>query len=269
VYLKQGQAVIKALSELLFHFVLSLFCSSGHVWVAGTGSQVRKPSPLFLARGVCSQCAWSPSGDKLAFVNERRDPGGGERWSFCGVFNMKTGATTYLSPSTHLDQFPVFSPDDEKVAFVRVTPNPTHVPGLPQPQVPESWRIMVADLGNDDDADANADVDADADTGDNDTYDMYDMYGKQQQQEVRCVCLWQALVGDGSRFISYSGEEALIWSAAGYLLFPWEKTGWLHIYSLAVGMGQGLFPGESEDEDVGVGAAGVPVQVCTGMMTKS
>lgn len=91
----------------------------------------------------------------------------GERWSFCGVYDFKSSTCIYLAPSTALDQFPIFSPDDEKVAFVRVTPDISHVPGLPRAAVAEPWRVMVADI-----------------------------------ESQQCVCVWQASPGAGSRFVS-------------------------------------------------------------------
>ncbi|CAN5777625.1 hypothetical protein BH11GEM1_BH11GEM1_29360 [soil metagenome] len=56
---------------------------------------------------------FSPDGSKLAFVSTR------ENHAFIGLYDMKTRAVQFLSPSTDIDGSPAWSPDGRRIAFVR------------------------------------------------------------------------------------------------------------------------------------------------------
>jgi dipeptidyl aminopeptidase/acylaminoacyl peptidase len=43
--------------------------------------------------------------------------------------------------------------------------------------------------------------------------------------------IWSAPSGEGGQFAGTRGRN-LFWAASGHLLFPWERTGWMHIYAL-------------------------------------
>ena len=47
--------------------------------------------------------------------------------------------------------------------------------------------------------------------------------------------MWKADAGYGSAFQGVVAEQPAIWGAGDRLVFPWEKDGWLHLYSVPAG----------------------------------
>ncbi|HMJ61347.1 MAG TPA: prolyl oligopeptidase family serine peptidase, partial [Bryobacteraceae bacterium] len=64
--------------------------------------------------------------------------------------------------------------------------------------------------------------------------------------------VFRAVNGVGSVFHDIVTDRQLFWAADDRLVFPWERTGWLHLYSvpLAGGAAVELTPGEGEVEHV-------------------
>lgn len=138
--------------------------------------------------------------------------------SFIVVFDLAAKTLRYLDPGVDRDRAPVWSADSRQIALIRV-------PAAPEifgPQrTAEPWSIRVADVA----------------TGN----------GRQ---------VWKAEPGRGSLFHAVEARDQLMW-AGRRLIFPWERTGWVHLYSLEVagpGSVQGtpldLTPGEFEVEHV-------------------
>ncbi len=70
------------------------------------------------AWGRNSTPKWAPDGTKIAFSSNRSDH------SFIGLYDVKTRAISYLSPSVDRDTSPTWSADSKHIAFLRR-------PGLP------------------------------------------------------------------------------------------------------------------------------------------
>ena len=142
--------------------------------------------------------------------------------SFIGVYSLAAAQLLYLEPSTDFDSDPVWSPDSRSVAFIR---QPSHGQGriYGARRADEPWSIRVASVQ----------------TGE----------GKQ---------LWRAAEGPGSVFREVVADSQLMWTAAGRLVFPWERDGWTHLYSLQLDGGQPvlLTPGEFEVEEVALAPDG-------------
>src|SRR5262249_33454600 len=68
------------------------------------------------ARGNLGRLRWSPDGKKVAFISSR----GEGRYSFIGVYDLKSELITWMSPSVDLDVEPTWSPDSKRLAFLRV-----------------------------------------------------------------------------------------------------------------------------------------------------
>lgn len=134
------------------------------------------------------------------------------------VYSFSTKMLTYLDPSVDHDFDPIWSPNGKSVAFIRIPAN-TEAFAFGPRRSGQPWSIRVAD----------------ATTG--------------AGREV-----WKADDGKGSVFRQISASDQLFWMADNRLVFPWERDGWTHLYSVAVEAGAAklLTPGEFEVEDVAV-----------------
>lgn len=137
--------------------------------------------------------------------------------NFIGVFAFATKTLTFVDPGTGLDHDPVWSADASQIAFIRESPVVTELDLRWMRSVPVPWSIRIADVS----------------TGN----------GKQ---------VWQADKGAGSIFHGMSAKNQLLWMKDRRLVFPWEKDGWLHLYSIAHAepAAKLLTPGEFEVDSV-------------------
>ena len=103
----------------------------------------------------------------------------------------------YLDPGLGQSVEPIFSPDGREVAFIRFMSPPAGAAA----EDGRFWSIRIVDLA----------------TG-------------------RARTLWAAPAGPGSRYAGTRSRN-LFWSRDGRILFPWEKTGWLHVYALDASRG--------------------------------
>lgn len=128
-----------------------------------------------------------------------------------GVYDLARKSITWQSPSIDRDAGPIWSPDGTRIAFIRVPP------GAPGPfssvRTAAPWSIWIADVST----------------------------GKGHE-------LWRANTGAGSRFYSLEGNSAFAWGADDRIVFPWEQTGWVHLYSIPAAGGTPtlLTPGNFE-----------------------
>ncbi len=144
--------------------------------------------------------------------------------AFIGVYDLKADTLVYLDPSTENDSEPTWSPDSRSVAFIRVAGSP-----LPEPHIDRTaspWSLRIADAA----------------TG-----------------AGRIV--WKSAEGPGSAFREIHGDTQLLWSADNYLVFPWEATGWSHLYSVPTSGGTArlLTSGDFETDDISLGTDGKTV----------
>jgi len=112
--------------------------------------------------------------------------------SFVAVLDADGQRLRYLGPGLGQSVEPVFSPDGRQVAFIRYQAPPTGA----APDSGPYWSIRVADAA----------------TG-------------------AARTLWSAPAGEGGRYAGTRSRN-LFWSRDGLLLFPWERSGWLHVYAL-------------------------------------
>ena len=225
------------------------------IWIISlTGGAPRK-----IAEG--SEPAISPKGDRIVFLrkNEIWSVGLEEnakpeqlihakgladdlRWSpdgsklafvtnrnehaFVGVYDFNAKALLYLDPSVDRDSNPVWSMDGKQVAFIR-QPSSMRTIFFGPRRTAEPWSIRLAavDSGN----------------------------GRE---------LWHAAEGPGSAFHAMVAENQLFWGAGDRIVFPWEKTGFMHLYSVSI-HGDAPTPlnvnGEFETEHVSLSSDGKTV----------
>ncbi len=118
------------------------FIEDKQVWTAPLdgpkNGNAGKAERLFFDRGKDDELAWSPDGERLAFVSGRGDH------AFIGVFTSTDRPLTYLSPSTGIDRSPRWSPDSRRIAFTR-QPGDGGAPDAMLEEHPQPWSIWVAD----------------------------------------------------------------------------------------------------------------------------
>lgn len=135
--------------------------------------------------------------------------------SFVGLVTLASRELRYLDPSLDRDSNPTWAPDGGRLAFVREFAAPRPAMFAPRRTADEPWSIRIVDAKT----------------------------GAAQQ-------VWRAEKGNGSAFQPIDAEGQLFWARGDRLVFPWEKDGWLHLYSVAASGGAAtlLTPGDFEVE---------------------
>jgi len=135
--------------------------------------------------------------------------------SFIGVFTIASRELRYIDPSLDRDSQIAWSPDGTRLAYIRQFAAPRPPMFSPRRAADEPWAIRVAEVK----------------TG--------------AAREV-----WKAEQGAGSAFQAIVAKNQLFWGAGDRLVFPWEKDGWLHLYSVGAAGGPArlLTPGAFEVE---------------------
>jgi dipeptidyl aminopeptidase/acylaminoacyl peptidase len=167
-------------------------------------------SQLTHLRGRLGAPRFSPDGSKLAFTSDR------DTHRFVGLLDLGSRRVTWLDPGVDTDLLPTWSPDGSEVAFVRLPADASPPSFVPRRSAPTPWSLRVAD----------------ASTG----------AGRE---------LLRAAPGDGSVFHFFETNAThLFWTADGRIVFPWERSGWHHLWAIpaAGGAAYDLTPGSFEVE---------------------
>ena len=180
------------------------YVKQGAVWRASLLDAQAEPMQLFSARGGLGTLRWSPDGSQLAFVSARGTH------SLIGVWTAPAegaetdaGSIRWLAPSLDLDGSPVWSPDGTQLAFLRLpTRDLERFPFEPvRDDLP--WSIRVADVA------------------------------RGSSREV-----FRAEEGMGSAYRGIVGRSQIFWGAKDRIVFAWERSGWLQLYSVPSNGGQ-------------------------------
>ncbi|HEY8203121.1 MAG TPA: DPP IV N-terminal domain-containing protein, partial [Pyrinomonadaceae bacterium] len=131
--------------------------------------------------------------------------------SFISIYEPRTNRLRFVSPSVDRDTAPRWSPDGTRIAFIRLFTVPDTF-SIDRDRM-QPWAIFVAD----------------ARTGE----------GKQ---------IWRSGDADDDSFPGIQDEDFWQWAAGDRLLFPSERDGWAHLYSISANGGAvtSLTPGEFE-----------------------
>jgi dipeptidyl aminopeptidase/acylaminoacyl peptidase len=140
-------------------------------------------------------------------------------YSFIALIEPGKPGIRFLDPGLGFSVEPVFSPDGRRIAFIRHLDAPA---GAARDSGPY-WSVRIVDSAG----------------------------GAARE-------LWAAPPGAGGRYYESRGQD-LFWSSDGQLVFPWERSGWLHPYALDAEKGgtpRDLTPGAFEVEMFMLGADG-------------
>jgi dipeptidyl aminopeptidase/acylaminoacyl peptidase len=137
--------------------------------------------------------------------------------SFAGVYDIAGKMVRWLAPSVDSDSNPAWSPDGTRVAFLRIPASKKVTIFRSKRSADHPWSLLVADAA----------------TG-----------------QARTV--FRAEPGPGSVFFEMVAPNQILWGADDRLVFPWERTGWLLLYSVPAAGGAAtlLTPGSFEVESV-------------------
>lgn len=146
--------------------------------------------------------------------------------SFIGIYKLASKTLEYLDPSVDKDQQPAWSLDGSEIAYLRIAASSANSLEFVPQREGEPWTIRVCDTGSG------------------------------QAREV-----FRATPGAGSLFHGDVSQQQVYWSKNGSLIFPWERTGWLHLYSVSErgGAPVELTPGDGEVEHVAISNDGTTV----------
>lgn len=117
-----------------------IFMRSGTAYISPIDGS-KKSRVLFQTRGTVRHVAWSPSGTKLAFSVSRSSH------AFIGVYTKGKSHIDWVSPGLDKDEYPVWSPDETKIAFIRTPGESTELEAI-LPRKHNPWEIRVTDLAS-------------------------------------------------------------------------------------------------------------------------
>jgi dipeptidyl aminopeptidase/acylaminoacyl peptidase len=134
--------------------------------------------------------------------------------SFVGVYSLLSKTITYLDPSTDRDEEPAWCGDSSRIIFLRIPTSKSDLVFEPKRTGPP-WSIRITDLAT----------------------------GKGRE-------IWKASKGQGSVFREIVADNQIFWGAGDRIVFPWERDGWTHLYSVPErgGAAELMTPGDFEVE---------------------
>jgi len=142
--------------------------------------------------------------------------------AFIGIYAPQAKALRYVDASVDRDFSPAWAPDSSRIAYIRIPASRRAFEFGPVREA-EPWSVRVTDLN---------------------TGFAHEAF--------------HAKDGVGSAFHPVVAEDQLFWGAGDHLVFPWERTGWCHLYSVPVA-GENvteLTPGTGEVEHVSISKDG-------------
>ncbi len=201
---------------------LLVYTQGGKAWKMNLTEENASAQPLFYSRGSINSLAFNASGKQILFVSNR------EEHSFIGVYDIASNQVNFIDASTYNDSDPVWNKEGTHIAFVRTVNIKNEIGFTPRPTAAQPWEIRLAEVAT-----------------------------------HKATTLFKADEGMGSLFVGDLPAVAtqLIWTHDNYIVFPWEKTGWMHLYSIEPNTKKinHLTPGGGEVETMRLGMDGKTV----------
>lgn len=185
------------------------FLQKGQVWRVPVDGRA-KAENLFVARGSISDLRFSPDGRKILFTCSRGNH------SFIGMYIQDSSSLKWIAPAFARDQSPRWSPDGEKIVFVR-RPAASPVPDSQTVRKPMPWSIWVSDADS------------------------------KNSREI-----WHSTVTLEGSVPASGGRYNLHWAANDRIVFLSYQDGWPHLYSIPASGGEPLLltPGAFNVEQI-------------------
>lgn len=174
---------------------LLVFAQGGKAWKVNLTTTQYIVEPLFMARGGISGLHFNKMGNYISFISNR------DEHAFIGIYIIESNSVKYLDPSTYVDSDPVWNTEGTQIAFVRRPFIRHEVLFDPKLSSQQPWQLKVCDV----------------------------LTGK-------AATLFTADLGKGSVWSKDlpAGDITLAWTKNNTIVFPWEKTGWMHLYSIGI-----------------------------------
>lgn len=191
------------------------FINSGQLWsVPIDGS--KKGSRLFTDKGRVGMFQWSPNGEEIVFSSARSSH------SFIGVYSENRSHVAWISPAFAKDINPVWSPNGQSVAFIRLPGSTSKRDSILKRQH-DPWEIRVADI-----------------------------------ETKTSKRVWKAPETLEGSIPTTHGRYNLNWAENNRLVFLSYHDGWPHLYSMPATGGQELLltPGSFMVEEVSLSEDG-------------
>ena len=205
---------------------LLVYTQGGKAWKINLTEEASAVQPLLYSRGSISSLAFNTSGKQILFVSNR------EEHSFIGVYDFASNQVSFIDASTYNDSDPVWNKEGTHIAFIRNANIKYEIGFTPRPIAAQPWEIRLAELATN-----------------------------------KAYTLFKADEGQGSRLVGDLPAVAtrLIWTSDNYIVFPWEKTGWMHLYSIEPNTKKinHLTPGIGEVETMRLGTDGKTIYYVT------
>ncbi len=122
--------------------------------------------------------------------------------SLIGVYEFASKKLFYLDASVDHDREPAWSPDGKTIAAIRIPASTRAFLFGPERTAATPWSIRLMDVAS-----------------------------------GAGHALWTAQPGQGSAFHPLASESQLLWAAGDRIVFPWEKSGFVQLYSVSTASG--------------------------------
>ncbi|MDA7980084.1 MAG: prolyl oligopeptidase family serine peptidase [Pirellulales bacterium] len=202
-----------ALSPVSNHAV---YARGGQLWRVELDGEA-KPERILSVRGSISQLAFAPADNRLLMRVSRSSTS--ERYSFIALYSPESPTLEYLDASIYQDSSPAWSPDGERVAFLRrLTQGGNSVLNAREYPQPDPWQIRVVELATKEASDG---------LRDNEEFSY-------RQAEVR-------------------------WTTPDRLIYASERDGWKRLYAVGLNRrrrSRAVSPERAEVEEFTVGKDG-------------